>query len=64
LFNKNLLVEIQNGNIDISSKLGEGTEVTVIFPIKEVVEEISDIREYDNNIEKFEIEFFDIYKEG
>jgi signal transduction histidine kinase len=58
------LVEIQNGNIDISSKLGEGTEVTVIFPIKEVVEEISDIREYDNNIEKFEIEFFDIYKEG
>lgn len=58
------LVEIQGGSIDISSKLDEGTEVTVTFPIKEVVEEISDIREYDNNIEKFEIEFFDIYKEG
>ena len=51
--------------IDWKSKwedLGEGTNVKVIFPIKEVVEEVYDNSNYNDNIEKFEIEFFDIYK--
>lgn len=56
------LIEIQNGEIYIDSKLGEGTEVKIIFPIKEVVEEVYDKSNYNDNIEKFEIEFFDIYK--
>ncbi|MGO1043464.1 ATP-binding protein [Clostridioides difficile] len=56
------LIEIQNGEIYIDSKLGEGTEVKIIFPIKEVVEEVYDKSSYNDNIEKFEIEFFDIYK--
>ncbi|MGO0901203.1 sensor histidine kinase [Clostridioides difficile] len=56
------LIEIQNGEIYIDSKVGEGTEVKIIFPIKEVVEEVYDNSNYNDNIEKFEIEFFDIYK--
>ena len=56
------LIEIQNGKIYIDSKVGEGTNVKVIFPIKEVVEEVYDNSNYNDNIEKFEIEFFDIYK--
>ncbi|MCC0657795.1 PAS domain-containing sensor histidine kinase [Clostridioides sp. ES-S-0123-01] len=56
------LIEIQNGEIYIDSKLGEGTKVKIIFPIKEVVEEVYDKSNYNDNIEKFEIEFFDIYK--
>ncbi|HBG3255624.1 TPA: HAMP domain-containing histidine kinase, partial [Clostridioides difficile] len=56
------LIEIQNGKIYIDSKVGEGTNVKIIFPIKEVVEEVYDNSNYNDNIEKFEIEFFDIYK--
>ncbi|MCC0684511.1 ATP-binding protein [Clostridioides sp. ZZV14-6345] len=56
------LIEIQHGEIYIDSKLGEGTDVKIIFPIKEVVEEVYDKSNYNDNIEKFEIEFFDIYK--
>ncbi|OJT77761.1 hypothetical protein BM530_05900 [Clostridioides difficile] len=56
------LIEIQNGKIYIDSKVGEGTSVKIIFPIKEVVEEVYDNSNYNDNIEKFEIEFFDIYK--
>lgn len=56
------LVEVQDGNIDIKSKLDEGTEIVVDFPIKTVKEEEETIIEYSNNIEKFKIEFFDIYK--
>lgn len=56
------LVELQKGDMYIDSKIGEGTKVTVLFPIKEVVETINIKNNYNNNIEKFEIEFFDIYK--
>lgn len=56
------LVEVQDGSIDIKSRLNEGTEITVEFPIKKVKEEEETIVEYSNNIEKFKIEFFDIYK--
>lgn len=55
------LVEIQEGNVDISSKLNQGTEVIIEFPIKEVVEASKEVVEYSENIEKFKIEFFDIY---
>ncbi len=51
------LIEIQNGKIYIDSKVGEGTNVKIIFPIKEVVEEVYDNSNYNDNIEKFEIEF-------
>ncbi|MDK2563949.1 PAS domain-containing sensor histidine kinase [Romboutsia sedimentorum] len=56
------LVKIQDGTINIKSKINVGTEVTIEFPIKEVIEEDEDIIEYGGNIEKFKIEFFDIYK--
>ncbi len=56
------LVKIQDGTIDIKSKVNVGTEVTIEFPIKEVIEEDEEIIEYGGNIEKFKIEFFDIYK--
>lgn len=62
LFLTKSLVEIQNGKIDIKSEVNKGTEVIVSFPIKEVEEEVSEDTNYDDNIEKFEIEFFDIYK--
>lgn len=56
------LVEIQDGSIDLKSKVNKGTEIIVEFPIKEVIEDDEDIIEYGGNIEKFKIEFFDIYK--
>ncbi|MCR8744780.1 ATP-binding protein [Romboutsia lituseburensis] len=56
------LVEIQDGSIDLKSKVNKGTKVTVEFPIKEVIEDDEEIIEYGGNIEKFKIEFFDIYK--
>lgn len=56
------LVEVQDGSIDIKSRINEGTEIIVEFPIRMVKEEEETIVEYSSNIEKFKIEFFDIYK--
>ncbi|MEG2788048.1 MAG: PAS domain-containing sensor histidine kinase, partial [Romboutsia sp.] len=56
------LVEVQEGNVDIKSEINKGTEIIVEFPIKEVKENNEHIVEYSGNIEKFKIEFFDIYK--
>lgn len=56
------LVEFQDGTIDIKSKINEGTEIVVKFPISKVKEEDEMAVEYNQNIEKFKIEFFDIYR--
>lgn len=56
------LVEFQNGTIDIKSEVDKGTEIVVEFPILKVKEADEMAVEYNQNIERFKIEFFDIYR--
>lgn len=56
------LVEFQDGMIDINSEVGKGTEIVVEFPILKVKEEDEIAVEYNQNIDRFKIEFFDIYR--
>ena len=56
------LVEFQNGTIDINSEINKGTDITIKFPILRVKEKEDTLVEYKQNIEKFKIEFFDIYR--
>lgn len=56
------LVKFQNGTIDIKSEVDKGTEIVVEFPILKVKEADEMAVEYNQNIERFKIEFFDIYR--
>lgn len=56
------LVKFQNGTIDIKSEVDKGTEILVEFPILKVKEADEMAVEYNQNIERFKIEFFDIYR--
>jgi signal transduction histidine kinase len=63
-----VLVEMQGGNISINSEINQGTEVLMMFPIVQAVDEIcvtaidSKFRNNNNVIEKIDIEFSDIYR--
>lgn len=55
-------VEMHNGSINVNSVEGEGTEFTIVLPIK-IVEEDSckSTSLFETNIERINIEFSDIY---
>ncbi len=60
------LVEMQGGTIDFNSKINEGTEFLIVFPIEEQYLEAAitteKVRLYEKSIiEAIEIEFSDIY---
>lgn len=59
------LVELQGGKVEIKSKYGVGTDIKVIFPINELDNNLKNKYENsfdrENNIEKINIEFSDIY---
>jgi len=59
------LVELHEGNISVKSKVGEGTEFIIEFPVRtidsiySVYDEIATTN--DEKVERVEIEFSDIY---
>lgn len=61
------LVELHGGSIDVSSKIGSGTEFIVDLPVKLVEEKINEDNKNLNNdleqskIERISVEFSDIY---
>lgn len=58
------LVEMHGGSVDVKSTLGEGTEFNIVLPARKIdhIDFIEENITYQNNTEKINIEFSDIYK--
>jgi PAS domain S-box-containing protein len=57
------LIELHGGTIAVKSKVGEGTEFSIVLPAKRIEEDNNLVREMNSqtNVERISIEFSDIY---
>ncbi|QUH25025.1 sensor histidine kinase [Serpentinicella alkaliphila] len=58
-------VDMHEGKINVSSKLGEGTEFTIVLPVREIEDRSGNEQPIDisqSNVEIMQIEFADIYR--
>ena len=58
------IIKLHDGEIDLDSKVGEGSKFTIKLPIKKIPKE--KVNDYDKKstsiIERMDIEFSDIYE--